>query len=104
MATEAWNPAAFDSPERMAEMLMFHRAVGGKRYTGLKHDPLSFLDLSHVLAEDRCMLIGKLAQPLAAMTFSEQKSSPSSQGKMSSSGQTLTLVRIVLPVRDAKEP
>ena len=43
----------------VAEMLMFHDAVGGTRYTGLKHDPLASLDLSHVLTDDRCVLVGR---------------------------------------------
>ncbi len=72
--TEAWDPMMSDSPDRVAEMLMFHEAVGGTRYTGLRDDPLSFLDLSHVLAKDRCILIGRLAKPLTTIEATDQKS------------------------------
>lgn len=88
--TEAWNPAMSNSPDRVAEILMFHNAVGGKRYTGLRNDPLSFLDISHVLAEDRCMLVGRLAQPFTSIEASGRPSPPA--------GDSLTLVRVVLPV------
>ena len=73
-------------------MLMFHRAVGGSRYTTLRHQPLSFLDLSHVLADDRCMLIGKIAQPLTEIEASSGESIRSPEG------ETLALIRVVLPV------
>ena len=59
----AWDPAAIESTDRIAEMLMFHGAVGGTRYTTLRNGPLSFLDLSHVLSEDRCILMGHVADP-----------------------------------------
>ena len=74
------------SPDRVAEMLMFHNAVGGTRYTGLRDDPLSFLDLSHLLTEDRCILLGRLAQPLTTIEATDDSSS------LQPSGDSLTLV------------
>ncbi len=92
--TEAWDPMMSNSPVRVAEMLMFHDAVGGTRYTGLRDDPLSFLDLSHVLAEDRCILVGKLAKRLTTIEATDQKSN------QQPTGDSLTLLRVVLPVHD----
>ena len=77
-------------------MLMFHRAVGGSRYTTLQHEPLSFLDLSHVLAEDRCMLVAKIAAPWTDMTAT------SGQTIRHPEGETLTLIRVVLPVENSR--
>jgi hypothetical protein len=92
--TEAWDPGRYDSPGRIAEMLMFHDAVGGSQYTALRHDPLSFLDLSHVLAKDRCILMGRVARPLTKIQAQDEAAS------RQPSGSTLTLVRVVLPVED----
>jgi hypothetical protein len=90
--TEAWDPARQDSPLRISEMLMFHQAAGGSRYTSLQDGPLSFLDLSHVLAEDRCILVGRLSEP-----FTTVQASDSGQTRPVA-GDTLTWIRVVLPV------
>ncbi len=90
---EDWDPAMNDSPQRIAEMLMFHRAVGGTRYTSLQDDPLSFLDLSHVLAEDRCILVGRLASPLSQLAIRT-----TDQADHIPAGDTMTMIRLVLPV------
>jgi hypothetical protein len=94
--TEAWDPTDIASTERIAEMLMFHGAVGGRRYTNLRHEPLSFLDLSHVLTDDRCILIGRVAEPAThfEMTMGDETLEPP--------GDRLTIVRVVLPVVDAQ--
>lgn len=92
--TEAWDPMMSDSPGRVAEMLMFHNAVGGSRYTGLRDDPLSFLDLSHVLTSDRCILVGRLAKPVTNIEANDDSST------QQPSGETLTLMRVILPVID----
>lgn len=94
--SEPWNPAMNNSPERIAEMLMFHDAVGGTRYTSLQNDPLSFLDLTHVLSEDRCMLVGRLAKPMTQLATSSDQ-----QQNRSPPGETMTMIRLVLPVEAA---
>ncbi len=78
-------------------MLMFHGAVGGTRYTSLKNDLLSGLDLSHVLTEDRCMLIGRLAQPITTYTTSNGELDDHAPA-----GDTVTMLRLVLPVEAAR--
>lgn len=94
--TEQWDPAMTDSPQRVAEMLMFHAAVGGERYTTLTHDALAFLDLTHVLTDDRCMLVGKVAKPMTRLTTSN-----GTDNDHEPDGQALTIVRLVLPVEAA---
>jgi hypothetical protein len=92
--TEAWDPADIESIDRIAEVLMFHDAVGGTRYTTLRHGPLSFLDLSHVLSDDRCILMGRVADPATRFetTIDGSTTEPS--------GTRMTILRVVLPVVD----
>lgn len=90
--TEDWDPAEKHSPQRIAEMLMFHAAVGGTRYTGLRNDPLSLLDLTHVLAEDRCILIARVTAPMTRLCIRD------GEATQEIPGNTLTMIRVVLPV------
>lgn len=92
---QEWDPANHTSPGRVTEMLMFHDAVGGRRYTTLQHDPLAFLDLSHVLADDRCILVGRLSKPLTKIEVKNQESDSSTTLE----SETLSYVRVVLPVK-----
>ena len=97
---EPWDPSDFDSPARLAEMLMFHEAVGGSRYTQLRHEPLSFWDLTHLLTSDRCMLVGRLAQPLSQLTVSASSAESDTEagGGQTLAGESLSMIRLVLPV------
>jgi hypothetical protein len=54
---------------------------------------LSLLDLSHVLAEDRCILVGKVAGPLTKLDVKDENATREIPG------MTLTMVRVVLPVK-----
>jgi hypothetical protein len=92
--TAAWNPTGIESRDRIAEMLMFHGASGGTRYTSLRHDPLSFLDLSHVLTYEQCILLGQVADPATVLNANVNGQA------IDPDGYRLTLVRVVLPVRD----
>lgn len=104
---QQWNAEDFGDPMRLAEMLMFHDVVGGERYTGLKHQALGGLDMSDLLADDRCVMIGRLAAPLADVSFvpaqttggdeAVEDSSVTSGGDKQS-GHRVSLVRVVLPV------
>ncbi len=112
---EAWDPLNVDDPARIAEMLMFHQAAGGRRYTTLRHVPLSFLDLSPLLTEDRCMLVGRLAEPLTQLSVatvdggeggaggSSVPDPSSAPGPSSASwpGQSVAMIRLILPVESA---
>lgn len=116
--SQAWEPTDFDSPERVAEMLMFHDAVGGTRYTSLEHQPLGFLDLTHLLTRERAMLVGRLDQPLSRITIresgrggdggdggdgdaGEEDGGGETRGEdrtVATGGRTTTLLRLVVPV------
>ena len=95
--TEEWDPSSVMLPGRVAEMLMFHDAVGGTRYTGLRDEPLSSLDLSHTLSEDRCMLLGRLSNDLTTLDLTDGDTS------IETVGQSLTMIRVVLPVTSTKD-
>jgi hypothetical protein len=101
--TQAWNPSDTQSISRVCEMLMFYDAVGGHRYTNLEHEVLSGLDLSNLLVDDRCMLIGRLESPMSRLSIASQfdpamtanESSPQSFPETTSH----TIMRLVIPVR-----
>lgn len=90
--TESWDPSSTASLERLTEMMMFHDVVGAERYTGLRHEVLSFLDLSDVLTNERCILIGKLASPVTQLSDLGQGND------MIVVDETLSLIRLVMPV------
>lgn len=95
--TEEWDSSSVELPDRVAEMLMFHNAVGGSRYTGLRDDPLASLDLSHTLSDDRCILMGRLADELTTIALSDGENDIEGKGK------SLTMIRLVLPVTSEKD-
>ena len=47
-----------ESIVRLMQAMMFHKAVGGKSYTGLVHRYDGFVDLSHLLDTNRAVLFG----------------------------------------------
>lgn len=118
--SEAWDVTRRDQPRRMAEMLMFHDAAGGSRYTSLRHEVLGSLDLSDVLVKDRCVLVGRVAESLTRLTVrpsmtgsavkvGEQNVAPEiadseiAGPEMTDSdapppGQRLSMIRVILPV------
>ncbi|MDF1840843.1 MAG: hypothetical protein P1U77_05370 [Rubripirellula sp.] len=96
--SEAWDPTNTTSTSRVAEMLMFHDAVGGDRYTSLNHGPLGFLDFTHVLASDRCILLGRVKKPLTKFQIQDTKEAAFDAPQ----GERLSLMRVVLPVIDAE--
>ena len=61
--TEAWDVTRSDQPERLAEMLMFHEVVGGVDYTGLQNHILGHLDVTELLTEEQCVLVGRCREP-----------------------------------------
>jgi hypothetical protein len=95
--TEEWDPSTVELPDRVAEMLMFHNAVGGSRYTRLRDDALSSLDLSHTLSDDRCILIGRLADELTSLELSDGET------EIDADGESLTMIRLILPVTSDKD-
>jgi hypothetical protein len=86
-----WDPTATNL-NRIAQMLMFHQAAGGRRYTGLSHRYQSSLDLSEPLKLGRAVLAGKAAAPAAQLMVAGEPLAPA-ENQVSSAW-----CRIVFPV------
>lgn len=82
-------------PADLLQMLTFHRAAGGRLYTGLENHALGQLDLSPLLPLDRAVLLGRLVtrQATGAQIAVNGREVPDDQL------QDVTFVRIVLPVK-----
>ncbi|KAA5544504.1 hypothetical protein FYK55_09245 [Roseiconus nitratireducens] len=116
--TTPWEVGDFSNLDRVAEMVMFHRAAGGELYTGLRHLALGSLDLSHLLVDDRCVLVGRTEQPLVQFQirqgaeeqngastpeFQSRAFTPELQSRaFTPEGQVVSYVRLVLPVRSTR--
>jgi hypothetical protein len=83
-------------PERVLEMIMFYRATGGRRYTGLFDRYEQKLDFTNQLALGRAVLFG-FGPPAAELQIDGQ-AAPSD-----SKGPDITIYRFVLPVQQAGE-
>ena len=94
--TERWNPANTSSLERIGEIILFHEASGGTRYTNLKHLPLASLDLSHVLSDDRCILFGHLQNAATDIEIDGDKTN-------GIQGNRETFIRVIIPVEDLSQ-
>ncbi|MCC9641190.1 hypothetical protein LOC71_02815 [Rhodopirellula sp. JC740] len=103
---ESWDVTVVDQPRRLAEMLMFHDAVGGPRYTVLRNEVLRDLDFSSLLTEDRCILVGRCAQPWSELTITCAKdgdqSTSESTASQASLEQSNSFVRLILPVVEVR--
>ena len=95
--TTPWSPSDFSDAKRVAEMMLFHRAAGGELYTGLRHDALADLDLSDVLVEDRCILVGQTETPLFDLQVRDRGNGADTFHR--NKGNALSIVRVILPVR-----
>lgn len=62
-----WDPADRTSVDRLLELMMFHEAAAGRKYTSLAHRYELHMDLSRLLGLDRAILVGRLEQPLARL-------------------------------------
>ncbi len=101
--SEAWNANEQQPLDRIAEMLMFHDAVGGRRYTKLDHDVLGELDLSRLLVDDRCLLVGRLDSPLSRLSIAAHADAAVDADEATRSAfpetESLTLLRLLIPIR-----
>jgi hypothetical protein len=73
------------------EIMMFYKAAGGRRYTGLLNRYLHTIDLSDQLALGRAILIGK-GPPASTLKANGQEIS-------TAGSDNVTWYRIVIPVR-----
>lgn len=98
---ESWDVTRVDQPKRLAEMAMFHDAVGGSRYTGLRHEVLGELDLSDLLTEDRCLLVGRCRKPWTELIVTQAGAGEDSSPE-SLAGDTSAWVRVLMPVEEVR--
>ena len=77
---------------RIVEMLMFHEAAGGARYTRLTHRYQSWLDMSDHLNLNRAVLVGRVAKGASRLLVG---------GDVIVPDQQWVYYRIVLPVSPA---
>ncbi|MDG1990829.1 MAG: hypothetical protein P8J43_00010 [Pirellulales bacterium] len=81
---------------RILEVAGMHRATGGSEYTGLQSGRLEHIDMTHLLALDRVILMGK--GPSATKWLLQKTSEPELK-HFKDAGNT-TLWRIVLELRN----
>ncbi len=62
-----WDRADFSDVRRILEMMMFHRAAGGRNYTRLGDGYQQFVDLTHQLKLGRAILVGRVQKPAAEL-------------------------------------
>jgi hypothetical protein len=86
-----YDPLARD-PAYVMRMVTFHDVVDGRDYTGLSNDALRRWEMSHLLADGRAVLFGRLDRPVGALRLDGVPVEPARRD---------TFVRIVLPVRRA---
>ncbi|QEG43296.1 hypothetical protein [Roseimaritima ulvae] len=96
--SKRWEPADDSDIERVGEVLAFYNIAGGESYTGLSNEPLRRLDLSEILTDDRALLIGKLEQPSTSLAISQQQADGTAVAVDATGGQTVSMVRVLLPV------
>jgi hypothetical protein len=87
----AYDPLARD-PQQILRMVTFYQLIGGKTYTRLDNDSLRVHDFSPLLALDRAVLFGRLARPAVSISV---------DGAAADADQSLTFVRLVMPVNPA---
>ena len=95
-----WQPGDFSNQQRVAEMMMFYEAAGGELYTRLRHRDLEHLDLSDLLVDDRCVLVGRTEASVINLSVSD--GATDQDEKVTPNGQTVSMIRVVLPVRSTR--
>ena len=88
-----WDPTNADVA-RIIEVAAFQGAAGGTAYTGLDAGRLGRLDLSPLLAVDRAVLVGTVAEGVPASRWDIGGAA----GPMAAAAAAPTLCRIVIPL------
>ena len=85
-----WNPQD-DNLDRVAEMMMFHDAAGGRQYTGMTHGFQTYAELSEPVLLQRAILFGSIKDVCTQLNIE------SGSGDVAYDNAS-TWIRIVLPV------
>ena len=91
----AWNRKSLDV-ERILEIMMFHDAAGGSRYTSLLNRFQGDVDFSDHLEQGTALLVGKVKRSPTQMLDGIEVESTSSKEP---DGAQVTFVRILMPVQ-----
>jgi hypothetical protein len=94
-----WDPTGVDVA-RIIEVAAFHGAAGGTAYTGLDAGCLRRLDLSPLLAVDRAVLVGTVAEGVPVTRWGVAGAAGPIAGSMAAP----TLCRIVIPLAAEAAP
>ncbi len=93
-----WNPAEANKLDRLMELISFHEAAGGSKYTGLYDRYLSELDCSDVIRLDRAIVICEFKE--SSLVWSMRRNRLPIQA---SEGERKTFLRLVIPVSKFKK-
>ena len=85
-----WDPAATDLP-KIADMMMFYSAAGGKDYTSLTHQFQNRIEMKDQMYFGRAVMVAELGANVGRFSIDGQSSEEFADRQM-------TLIRIVLPV------
>ena len=88
--TIPWDPENADM-SRIAQMMLFHNSCGGKSYTNMTHGYHEFVDMTSNLSLNRAVLVGRLVDRVSEIGIDGNPAEDLYD-------QSLTLVRVVLPV------
>ena len=86
-----WDPTDI-RVNRIADIMMFYQASGGKAYTNLSHQYHSFTDMTDQLNLHRAILVGEVDEPGAILKVNGKSA-------LTQYDQTTTVVRILLEVQ-----
>jgi hypothetical protein len=86
-----WDPTDI-RVNRIADIMMFYQASGGKAYTNLSHQYHSFTDMTDQLNLHRAILVGEVDEPGAILKVNGKSA-------LAQYDQTTTVVRILLEVQ-----
>ena len=89
-----WDPASADL-QRIADMMMFYSAAGGKDYTSLTHRFQNRIEMKDQMFFGRAVLVAELGSNVGRFSIDGQPSDPFAD-------RQTTLIRIVLPVDKAR--
>ncbi|QDV11360.1 hypothetical protein CA51_12220 [Rosistilla oblonga] len=92
-ATEPWNPEMQGDLDRLLEIAMFYDTAGGPKYTELSNRIVNHLDLSHVLATDNAILLGRVDTPVVQLDEDQHAAE---------AGTVRSFARILLPVETGR--
>lgn len=90
-----WDPTD-TRLNRIAEIMLFYEAAGGRGYTGLTHDYQAFVDMSHLPHLNRAVLVGEFAGHVTDILINDEAPAADSYDRQ------LSILRVNLPVRQTQ--